>query len=198
MEPVEYKAVMRLLYLKGSALKEALDEMIADYGEDAPSYDVVKHWHRQFKCSHTPVEIVSDSWAPTVCHWWYHHSADWDRHFWGSSCNRAPCGQNQCWWCGKIYPWRHGHGKGVCSMDSTVAHAFTEEERVKCAKALLTMYQDNQEDEFHRTKHGFITMIRRQNLSLSDGNIMARHLRKRHVSNHQRAKPYWHYFGISA
>ena len=36
MEAVEYRAVMRLLYLKGSALKEALDEMKADYGEDAP------------------------------------------------------------------------------------------------------------------------------------------------------------------
>ena len=58
MKPVEYKAVMRLLYLKCSALKEALDEMKADYGEDAPSYDVVNHWHRQFKWGRTPVEMV--------------------------------------------------------------------------------------------------------------------------------------------
>ena len=28
------------------------------YGEDAPSYDVVKHWHGQFKCGHTSVEKV--------------------------------------------------------------------------------------------------------------------------------------------
>ena len=36
---------MRLLYLKDSTLKEVLDEMKAVYGEDVPSYDVVKHWH---------------------------------------------------------------------------------------------------------------------------------------------------------
>ena len=28
------------------------------YGEDSPSYDVVKHWHRQLKCSHTSVDTV--------------------------------------------------------------------------------------------------------------------------------------------
>ena len=59
MEPVsEYRAVMRLLYLKGSAPKEALVEMKVVYGEDAPSYDVVKHWHRQSKCGRTSVETV--------------------------------------------------------------------------------------------------------------------------------------------
>ena len=43
IEPVEYRIVMRLLYLKGFTTKKALDEMKAVYGEDAPSYDVVKH-----------------------------------------------------------------------------------------------------------------------------------------------------------
>ena len=42
MKPVEYRAVLRLLYLKGIAQREALDEMKAVYGEDSPSYDV-KH-----------------------------------------------------------------------------------------------------------------------------------------------------------
>ena len=58
MEPVEYRAVMRLQYLKGSTPKKVLDEMKAVYGEDLPSYDVVKHWHRQFKCGRTSVETV--------------------------------------------------------------------------------------------------------------------------------------------
>ena len=47
MEPVEYRAVMKLLVLKGSTPKEALDEMKAVCGEDALSYDV-KNWHLQF------------------------------------------------------------------------------------------------------------------------------------------------------
>ena len=28
------------------------------YGEDAPPYGVVKHWHGQLKCGHTSVETV--------------------------------------------------------------------------------------------------------------------------------------------
>ena len=49
---------MRLLYLKSSTPKEVFDEMKAGYWEDAPSYDVVKHWHGQFKCGCTSVETV--------------------------------------------------------------------------------------------------------------------------------------------
>ena len=37
IEPDECRTVMRLLYLKRSTLKEALDEMKVVYGEDAPS-----------------------------------------------------------------------------------------------------------------------------------------------------------------
>ena len=59
MEPVEYRAVIRFLYLKGRTPKETFDEMKATYGEDAPSYDVVKHWHRQFKCGRTSVETAA-------------------------------------------------------------------------------------------------------------------------------------------
>ena len=55
---------MGLLYLKGSAPKEALNEMKAVYGEDAQSYDVVKHWHRQFKYGRTSVGTVPKSGHP--------------------------------------------------------------------------------------------------------------------------------------
>ena len=58
MEQVEYRAVIRFLYLKGRTPTEAFDEMKEVYGEDAPSYDVVKHWHRQFKCGRTSVETA--------------------------------------------------------------------------------------------------------------------------------------------
>ena len=35
---------------------ETFDEIKEIYGEDAPSFDVVIHWHYQFKCGRTPVE----------------------------------------------------------------------------------------------------------------------------------------------
>ena len=58
MEPVEYRAVMRLLYLKGSSPNEALYEIKAVYRETVPSYDVIKHWYRQLKCGRTSVKMV--------------------------------------------------------------------------------------------------------------------------------------------
>ena len=56
METVEYRAVIRFLFLKGRTPTETFNEMKETYGKDAPSYDVVKHWHRQFKCGRTSVE----------------------------------------------------------------------------------------------------------------------------------------------
>ena len=58
IESVEYRTVMRLLYLKGSTPKGVLDEMKVVYGEDVPSYDVVKHWRGQFNCGRISVETV--------------------------------------------------------------------------------------------------------------------------------------------
>lgn len=55
MEPVKYWAVIRFLYLKGHTPQETFNEMKATYREDAPSYDIVKHWHHQFKCGRTSV-----------------------------------------------------------------------------------------------------------------------------------------------
>ena len=48
MEPVECRAVIRFLYLKGRTLQETFDEMKETYGDDAPSYDLVKRWHCDF------------------------------------------------------------------------------------------------------------------------------------------------------
>ena len=58
IESVEYTAVMRLLYLNGSTPNEVLNEMKVVNGEDAPSYDIVKHWHGQFKRGRTSMETV--------------------------------------------------------------------------------------------------------------------------------------------
>ena len=49
MEPVECRAVIRFLYLKGRTPQETFDEMKETYGDNALSYDLVKRWHREFK-----------------------------------------------------------------------------------------------------------------------------------------------------
>ena len=87
-QPVEYKAVIRLLYLNGSTPKEALDEMKVVYREDVLSYDVVKHWHGQFKCRRTSVETVPIPGHPLSAI--DDAPVDGGRHFGGSSCNRPP------------------------------------------------------------------------------------------------------------
>ena len=55
MEQVEYRAVIRFLYLKGRTPTEAFDEM-------KEVYDVVKHWHRQFKFGRKSVETAPIPW----------------------------------------------------------------------------------------------------------------------------------------
>ena len=62
---VELRTGMRLLCLKSSLPKKVLDEMKVVYGEDAPSYDVVKHWHGQFKCDVYPWK--QDQFLGTPC-----------------------------------------------------------------------------------------------------------------------------------
>ncbi|XP_037783487.1 uncharacterized protein LOC119579648 [Penaeus monodon] len=58
MGPVEYRAVIRFLYMNGRTLQEIFDEMKETYGEDTPSHDVVKHCHRHFSCVRRSVEMA--------------------------------------------------------------------------------------------------------------------------------------------
>ena len=58
MEPVECRAVIRFLYLNGRTPRETFDEMKKTYGDDAPSYDLVKRWHREFKHGRKSVETA--------------------------------------------------------------------------------------------------------------------------------------------
>lgn len=64
MDAVEYRAVIKFLYLKGRTPRETFDETKEVYGEDSRSYDVVKNWHLQFKCSRTPVETAPIAGRP--------------------------------------------------------------------------------------------------------------------------------------
>ena len=46
---VEYRVVIRYLYLKGKTGKETHGELADVYGSSAPSYAQVKFWVREFK-----------------------------------------------------------------------------------------------------------------------------------------------------
>ena len=53
---VEYRAVIRYLYLKGKTGQEIHCELTNVYGSSAPSYAQVKFWVGEFKCSRTSLE----------------------------------------------------------------------------------------------------------------------------------------------
>ena len=55
---VECRAVIRFLYLKGCTPQETFDEMKETYSDNAPSYDLVKRWHRKFKRGRKSVETA--------------------------------------------------------------------------------------------------------------------------------------------
>ena len=53
---VEYRAVIRYLYLNGKTGKEIHGELADVYGSSAPSYAQVKFWVGEFKRSRTSLE----------------------------------------------------------------------------------------------------------------------------------------------
>ena len=53
---VEYRAVIRYLYLKGKTDQEIHCELTNVYGSSAPSYAQVKFWVEEFKRGRTPLE----------------------------------------------------------------------------------------------------------------------------------------------
>ena len=61
---VEYRAVIRYLYLKGKAGKENHGELADVYGSSAPSYAQVKFWVGEFKRGRTSLEDEARSGRP--------------------------------------------------------------------------------------------------------------------------------------
>ena len=61
---VEYRAVIRYLYLKGKTGKEIHGELADVYGSSAPSYAQVKFWVGKFKRSRTSLEDEARSGHP--------------------------------------------------------------------------------------------------------------------------------------
>ena len=61
---VEYRAVIRFLYLKGKTGKEIHGELADVYGSSAPSYAQVKFWVGEFKHGRTSLEDEARSGRP--------------------------------------------------------------------------------------------------------------------------------------
>ena len=61
---VEYRAVIRYLYLKGKTGKEIHSELADVYGSSAPSYAQVNFWVGEFKCGRTSLEDEARSGRP--------------------------------------------------------------------------------------------------------------------------------------
>ena len=61
---IEYRAVIRYLYLKGKTGKEIHDELADVYGSSAPSYAQVKFWVGKFKRGRTSLEDETRSGHP--------------------------------------------------------------------------------------------------------------------------------------
>ena len=61
---VEYRAVIRYLYLKGKIGKEIHGELADVYGSSAPSYAQVKFWVGEFKRGRTSLEDEVRSGRP--------------------------------------------------------------------------------------------------------------------------------------
>ena len=61
---VEYRAIIRYLYLKGKTVKEIHSELADVYGSSAPSYAQVKFWIGEFKRGRTALEDKARSGRP--------------------------------------------------------------------------------------------------------------------------------------
>ncbi len=66
MEKVEYRSVIKFLFLQGKQPKVIREEMFAVYGEKCPSYDVIKKWWQQFKCGRESVYDEERSGRPST------------------------------------------------------------------------------------------------------------------------------------
>ena len=63
---VEYRAIIRYLYLKGKTCKEIHGKLADVHGSSAPSYAQVKFWVGEFKPGRTSLEDEAKSGRPLV------------------------------------------------------------------------------------------------------------------------------------
>ena len=66
MDKIEYRSVIKFLFLQKKSPSTIHEEMLAVYKDDCPSYDVVKHWCKQFKCGRLSVHDEPRSGRPSM------------------------------------------------------------------------------------------------------------------------------------
>ena len=121
-----------------------MDEIKAVYEEDAPSYNVVNHWHCQFKCGHTSVETVSIPGHPLL--------AIDDATIQQSEASISEDHRNRASLVHEVKIslglWKKTTYLTICIWISCpwLLTPLEKQERLKGAKALLAMYQDKQKD----------------------------------------------------
>lgn len=64
MDKLEYRDVIRYLFLKGNTPSQIKDEFDSLYGDSAPSYTTVKFWAAEFKCGRKNLGDDDRTWRP--------------------------------------------------------------------------------------------------------------------------------------
>jgi histone-lysine N-methyltransferase SETMAR len=127
--------------------------MQATYGKDASSYDVVKHWNRQFKCGRVSVEAAPIPGRPQSA-----IDEDSIRQVEAAILEDRritvrQLAQDVKISVGSVEKVIHDHlhmRKVSARWVPRLLTPFQKQERVTCSQALLTMCQENQEDFFDR------------------------------------------------
>ncbi|XP_029648011.1 uncharacterized protein LOC115222046 [Octopus sinensis] len=194
MEAVERRSMIRFLSLKGCTPKESFDELKEVYGDDVASYDVVKHWYRQFKCGRTSVETI-----PTAGR--RHSAIDDDAvHKVEAAILKARCitirqvapevkisvGSME-----KNHSRPFALAEAVCTMDFPDARTFSETERSQLPPGSFGNVPRKRGRFFEgiitEDETGALTRVLRLKSSRSNGSI-THHLLRRLLSNPQQAR----------
>ncbi|XP_014767990.1 protein GVQW3-like [Octopus bimaculoides] len=123
------------------------------YGDEPPSYDVVKHWRRQFKYGGTSVEISPIRRRP-------HSAIDSDTVYKVEATILEDCritfrqlAQELKITVGTVEKIIHDQllmRRLSARWIPRMLTPFQQQERVNCFQALLAMYEENEEDIFGR------------------------------------------------
>ena len=65
LENVQYRSVIRFLFMRGKTLQEIVAELNAGYGLESPSLSTVKRWFNEFKRGRTSVFDEEKSGRPS-------------------------------------------------------------------------------------------------------------------------------------
>lgn len=64
LESVQYRSVIRFLFMKRKTREEILEELNAVYGNESPSFATIKRWYNEFKNGRTSVMDEERSGRP--------------------------------------------------------------------------------------------------------------------------------------